>query len=376
MKEFIKRHKWIKVVVILFVILFLLLLAVLMFLKSWPAFGGRASAEDRQDYEARAENYRDGRFYNDGDFQIVRETEQTDEHIMSSKGTEPEGELPVVESSYDEELPEDEVRVTWFGHSSLLLQMHGMNILIDPVFSERSSPVSFVGNKRFSHPPVEVGDLPAIDLLVLSHDHYDHLDYNVIKEIDGKVGQYIVPLGVENHLERWGVDEKKIRNMAWWEETTVGDLTVGCTPARHYSGRSLDDQFATLWASWVFQDEYHKVFESGDSGYGDQYEKIHDKYGDFDFVMTDCAQYDVNWPEVHMFPEEAVQAVQSLGAKAAMPIHWGAFALANHPWDDSVERFVAAGEQAGLQIVTPQIGETMNLNRMESSMEHWWKDIL
>lgn len=376
MKKFIKRHKWIKVVVILFVILFLLLLAVLMFLKLWPAFGGRASAEDRKDYEARAENYRDGRFYNDGDFQIVRETEQTDEHIISSKGTKPEDEIPVVEPSYDEELPEDEVRVTWFGHSSLLLQMHGMNILIDPVFSERSSPVSFAGNKRFSHPLVEVGDLPVIDLLVLSHDHYDHLDYNVIKEIDGKVGQYIVPLGVENHLERWGVDEKKIRNMAWWEEMTVGGLTVGCTPARHYSGRSLDDQFATLWASWVFQDEYHKVFESGDSGYGDQYEKIHDKYGDFDFVMTDCAQYDVNWPEVHMFPEEAVQAVQSLGAKAAMPIHWGAFALANHPWDDSVERFVAAGEQAGLQIVTPQIGETMNLNRMESSMEHWWKDIL
>lgn len=229
--------------------------------------------------------------------------------------------------------------------------MHGMNILIDPVFSERSSPVSFAGNKRFSHPPVRVEDLPSVDLLILSHDHYDH-------------------------LERWGVEEKKIRNMAWWEETTVNGLTVGCTPARHYSGRSLDDQFATLWASWVFQDEYHKVFESGDSGYGSQYEKIHEKYGDFDFVMTDCAQYDVNWPEVHMFPEEAVQAVQALGAKAAMPIHWGAFTLANHPWDDSVERFVAAGEQAGLQIVTPQIGETMNLNSMESSMKRWWKDIL
>ncbi len=333
MKNFMKTHKWVKVGVIFLCVIFILLLVAVLFLKLCPAFGGKASAEDRKDYESRAENYRDGKFYNDGDFQIVRDTEQKDEHIMSSKGTKPEMELPVKIPSYDGELQEDEVRVTWFGHSSLLLQMHGLNILIDPVFCERSSPVSFVGNKRFSHSPVEAGDLPHIDLLVLSHDHYDHLDYNVIKEIDEKVDSYIVPIGVENHLERWGVEKKKIQNMAWWEETTVNGLTIGCTPA------------------------------------------IHDKYGDFDFIMTDCAQYDVNWPEVHMFPEAAVQAAQTLGAKVTMPIHWGAFTLANHAWDDSAERFVAAGEQAGLQIVTPQIGETMKLGSLENYMERWWKEI-
>ncbi len=149
MWDFLKNHKWAKVVVVFLGVVLILLLAVVLFLKLWPAFGGRVSAEDRKDYESRAENYRDGKFYNDGDFQIVRETEQTDEHIMSTKGTTPEGELPVAEPSYDEELPEDEVQVTWFGHSSLLLQMHGMNILIDPVFSERSSPVSFVGRNAF-----------------------------------------------------------------------------------------------------------------------------------------------------------------------------------------------------------------------------------
>lgn len=375
MSKFFAKHRWLRVVIVVLSILLVLVLAILLFLRLWPAFGGRASAEDAQDYETRAENYQDGKFFNDGDFQIVREAKQSDEHIMSSKGKEPEEELPTVAPSFEEELSEDEVRVTWFGHSSLLLQMHGMNILIDPVFSERSSPVSFAGNQRFSHPPIEVADLPKIDLLVLSHDHYDHLDYNVIKEIDAKVDGYIVPLGVENHLERWGVDEKKVQNMAWWEETTVNGLTIGCTPARHYSGRSIDDQFATLWASWVFLDEHHKVFESGDSGYGSQYEKIHDKYGDFDFVMTDCAQYDVNWPEVHMFPEEAIQATQTLGAKVAMPIHWGAFTLANHAWDDSVERFVAAGEKAGLQIVTPQLGETMDLEHAESYLRRWWKEL-
>ncbi|MCH5264547.1 MAG: MBL fold metallo-hydrolase [Lachnospiraceae bacterium] len=371
-----KKGKLFKITIIFVGLILFLLLAAFLFLKLWPAFGGRASEEDRQNYASRAENYRDGKFYNDGDFQIVRETDRRDENTMSSKGTIPEGELPVKTPSYDQELSKEEVRVTWFGHSSMLLQMHGMNILIDPVFSERSSPVSFAGNKRFSHPPVSAADLPSIDLLVLSHDHYDHLDYNVMKEIDGKVDRYIVPLGVENHLERWGVAEEKIQNMAWWEEVTINGLTIGCTPARHYSGRSLDDQFATLWASWAFQDEYHKIFESGDSGYGEQYQKIHDKYGDFDFVLIDCAQYDVNWPEVHMFPEEAVQAVQTLGARAAMPIHWGAFSLANHGWDDSVERFVAAGETAGLQVATPYIGETVNLNHLENSMERWWKDIL
>lgn len=253
--------------------------------------------------------------------------------------------------------------------------MKGKNILIDPVFSKRSSPVSFAGNKRFSGPLVEVSGLPEVDFLILSHDHYDHLDYKVIKEIDSKVKQYVVPLGVENHLERWGVEKNKIKNMAWWEEITVDGLSIACTPSRHYSGRSIDDQFATLWASWVFQDGQHKVFESGDSGYGEHYQQIHDKYGDFDFVMTDCAQYDVRWPEVHMFPEEAVQAVQTLGAELAMPVHWGAFALASHAWDDPAERFVTAGEKNGIQVVTPQMGETMNLKNATEYMERWWKDI-
>lgn len=375
MRQFLKNHKWLKRILILMIVLACLLTAAVLFLKLWPAFGGRASAEDRQDYARRAENYWDGKFYNDGDFEIVRKTDKKDEKICSAKGVMPEGELPVQTPSFGKAVSEDEIQVTWFGHSSLLLQMHGKNILIDPVFSERSSPVSFVGSKRFSRVPVTVEDLPEIDLLVISHDHYDHLDYNVIRELDDKVKQYIVPLGVENHLERWHISEDKIRNMAWWEEITVDGLTIGCTPARHYSGRSLDDQFATLWASWVFQDKYHKVFESGDSGYGGQYQRIHNRYGDFDFVLTDCAQYDVNWPEVHMFPEEAVQAAQTLGAKTAMPIHWGTFALARHPWDDSAERFVTAGEEAGLQIVTPQMGETMNLKNAGEYKKRWWRNV-
>lgn len=375
MKKFFGKHRVMRVAAILLLVVLCLSLAVFLFLRLWPAFGGRASEDDKSDYAARADNYRDGKFYNDGDFRIMRETDRKDEAVLSAKGSKPEGMLPTEMPEFDVSLSEDEIQVTWFGHSTLLLQMHGMNILIDPIFSERSSPVSFAGTKRFSNPPIQVDELPHIDILILSHDHYDHMDYKTIKALDEKVDRYIVPLGVENHLERWKVDEGKIQNMAWWEEIEVNGLIIGCTPARHYSRRSLDDQFATLWASWVFKDEYHQVYESGDSGYGKHFQQIHDRYGDFDFVLIDCAQYDVTWPEVHMFPEEAVTAAEILGSDIAMPIHWGAFALAYHAWDDSVERFVSAGESTGLQVVTPKIGETMKLKEPESSMSRWWKEI-
>lgn len=375
MKRLSKSHKLIRAVVVLIIIIMGIVAAVLTFLKLWPAFGGKASEEDKKDYARRAENYHGDRFFNDGDFQIQHKAEKNDDRIMSTKATEPKAKLPVKPSSYDLNPEENNVQITWFGHSSLLLQMHGMNILIDPMFSERISPVSFAGPKRFSDAPVKISELPHIDILVISHDHYDHLDYQVIKEIDEKTDRYIVPLGVENHLERWGVEKGKIRNMAWWEEITINGLTIGCTPARHYSGRSLDDQFATLWASWVFKDEYYQIFESGDTGYGEHFQKIHEKYGNFDFVMIDCAQYDMNWPEVHMFPEEAVQAVKMLGAKTAMPIHWAAMSLANHAWDDSAERFVYDGENNKLNIVTPYLGETMSLEMTEDYQERWWKDI-
>ncbi len=375
MKTFLKKHKLARALAVLLAAFLCMLAAAILFLRFWPAFGGRSSMRDREDYAVRAENYRDGLFYNDGDFAIMRETEQKDDGVMSSKGIRPEGELPTILPAYELPLAEEEIQVTWFGHSSLLLQMHGLNILIDPIFSERSSPVSFVGAKRFSNPPVSVEDLPHIDLMVISHDHYDHLDYKTIKALDEKVDRYIAPLGVENHLKRWKVEAGKIQNMAWWEETEIGGLTIGCVPAVHYSGRSLDDQFATLWASWVFRDNCHQVYESGDSGYGEHFGQIHDRYGDFDFVLIDCAQYDVEWPQVHMFPEEAVTAVGILGADIAMPIHWGAFSLARHPWDDSVERFVTAGESDGLQVVTPKIGETLHLQNPADYQERWWREI-
>lgn len=348
-----------------------------VFFKVWKPFGGKASKADRKNYAERAANFDGKKFHNEEDFSAVMDKNAAPDPLTFSKRQpRPDFEFPTKMPDYlsdpENRLPLEEFRVTWFGHSSLLLQMHGMNILIDPVFSEMISPVSWVGSKRFSHPPVSVAQLPEIDILILSHDHYDHLDYDVICEIDPKVKQYIVPLGVENHLKRWNVKAEKITNMAWWEETEINGLTIACTPSQHFSGRKLVDNMTTLWCSWVLKDDYHKIFENGDSGFAPHFEKIHEKYGDFDFALMECGQYDVQWPKVHMFPEQSAHAAKVLGAKVVQPIHWGAIVLSRHGWDDPVERFLLAAEKENLTVITPYIGQTARLETPSLFMERWW----
>lgn len=368
-----KRSVVVKVLLIILAVIALIVVAVALYLSLNPVFGGKASEEDRENYSKRADNFADDKFSYPENWELSGLSE---DEIVSEKKTSPEGEIPVKAPEFDERPDIDKVSVTWLGHSGIMLQMHGMNILIDPVFSNRTSPVSFVGPKRFSELPVELGDLPDIDIVIISHDHYDHLDMKTVRELDEKTEKFIVPLGVENHLERWGVSAEKITNMAWWEETEIDGLTIGCTPSRHFSGRKVIDADKTLWASWVFMDEFNQIFESGDGGYGGHFEEIHNRYGDFDFAMIDCAQYNMKWHYVHMFPEESAMAAEALGAKAVMPVHWGAFVLSSHPWDDPPERFTSAAENLGLTVVTPYIGETMPLDKAQDYQERWWKNIL
>ena len=348
-----------------------------VFLKVWKPFGGKASRADRKNYAERSANFDGKKFHNEEDFSAVMDKNAAPDPLTFSKRQpRPDFEFPTKMPDYlsdpGNRLSLEEFRVTWLGHSSLLLQMHGMNILIDPVFSEMISPVSWVGSKRFSHPPVSVAQLPEIDILILSHDHYDHLDYDVIREMDPQVRQYVVPLGVENHLKRWKVDAEKITNMAWWEEIEINGLTIACTPSQHFSGRKLVDNMTTLWCSWVLKDEFHKIFENSDSGFASHFEKIHEKYGDFDFALMECGQYDVQWPKVHMFPEQSAHAAKLLGAKVVQPIHWGAIVLSRHGWDDPVERFLLAAEKENLTVITPYIGQTARLETPSLFMERWW----
>ncbi len=376
---YLKTHRWARILlwVLLGLLIFLIVLfsAALLFVFLYPPFGAGASSEAKAEYARRASNYYDGEFHNIGDFTLMTEADDPYKDRASGKGEIPSGKLPVEAPSFLEQPSKDQLTFTWLGHSTTLLQMQGMNILFDPVLSEISSPVSFAGPERFSDLPIQAEELGEIDLVIISHDHYDHLDTPTIQKIDGKVKKYIVPLGVENHLISWGVSAEKIVTLAWWEEVEVEGLTVACTPSRHYSGRKIVDANATLWASWVLKNESYKVFESGDTGYGDHFAEIFEKYGGFDLALMDCAQYSTAWHDVHMFPEEAVSAAKILQAKVSVPIHWGAFSLSDHAWDDPAERFTLRGEEEGLTVVTPRLGATVVWGDLEPHMERWWREI-
>ncbi|MDG4657719.1 MBL fold metallo-hydrolase [Ectobacillus antri] len=262
-------------------------------------------------------------------------------------------------------------RITWFGHSAFLLELDGKVILLDPMFGKAPTPFPF-GNKRYGTLPVEIENLPDIDVIVLSHDHYDHLDYGTIQKLKGKTQRFLVPLGVGDHLIRWGVEPTRITEHDWWEELTVADIQFVCTPARHFSGRSLFDRNASLWCSWVIRGHDASIFFSGDSGYGPHFKEIGAKYGPFDVTLMECGQYDARWAGIHMVPEETVQAHMDVGGKVLMPIHWGGFTLSLHSWTDPIERATAAARQHGVSITTPKIGQTVIVGETYPN-EVWWK---
>jgi L-ascorbate metabolism protein UlaG (beta-lactamase superfamily) len=274
-----------------------------------------------------------------------------------------------------EPVKSEQPRITWFGHSAFLLQMDGKNILLDPMFSKSPSPFQSVGPQRFSDSlPATIDELPHIDLVIISHDHYDHLDYDSIKKLAHKTTMFFVPLGLAAHLRKWGVKDSQISELDWWDERTAGGFTLTCTPSRHFSGRTLTDRFATLWCSWVIRTDETKIFFSGDTGYGPHFKQIGEKYGPFDLDLLECGQYDPLWPNVHMTPEQTMQAHLELRGKRMIPMHWGAFVLAFHAWTDPVERVLAAGAKVDATVITPKIGEVVRLKSKQYPIERWWEE--
>ncbi|MRV71039.1 MBL fold metallo-hydrolase [Duganella sp. FT92W] len=258
------------------------------------------------------------------------------------------------------------------GHSTMLLKLDGGLWLTDPVFSERASPVQWLGPQRFHAPPIAIEDLPDIKGVILSHDHYDHLDHAAVLALAPKVEWFITPLGVGDTLIQWGVPAAKIRQLDWWQSTSVGGVRLSATPAQHFSGRGLLDGNKTLWASWVIQTGGRRIFFSGDTGYFDGFKAIGDKFGPFDLTMVETGAYDPQWPDVHMLPEQTMQAHIDLRGKVLLPIHNGTFDLALHAWTDPFERITALAAERGQAVVTPEIGQMLDVTQPGATAQ-WWK---
>ena len=260
------------------------------------------------------------------------------------------------------------------GHSTLLLKLAGEFWLTDPVFSKRASPVQWAGPKRFHAPPISIAGLPPIKGVILSHDHYDHLDRAAVLELAPKVETFIAPLGVGDRLIDWGIPREKVRQLDWWQQTSLAGVHLVATPAQHFSGRTFGDGDSTLWASWVIHAGDLRVFFSGDTGYHAGFKTIGERFGPFDVTFMETGAYDAQWPEVHMLPEQTLQAHLDLRGRWLMPLHNGTFDLAMHSWREPFDRILALAQAREVLLATPAMGERLSLTRPQAG-ERWWQTV-
>ena len=344
----------------------------LAFVNMSPQFGDSPSIVS-------AANFRDGKFHNQIPTTVglgFRETVSVlGEFVFGNKtGKSPDAPLPMqnLDSTTLGNRSPEVARLTWFGHSAILLEIDGKKIFFDPMLGQYAGPLPLLSPRRFNERlPIEIARLPFIDFVIISHDHYDHLDYGSIQELKNKVGKFYVPLGVGAHLRSWGVTPERITELNWWEEADADGFRFVCAPARHFSGRGFKTN-TTLWSSWIVKSSKQQFYFSGDSGYGPHFKKIGEKYGEMDLAMIECGQYNELWHDIHMMPEETVKASLDVKAKILLPIHWGAFALALHSWTDPVTRVTTEAEKLNVAVTTPRIGQMLMLNGQHIPQTRWW----
>ena len=281
--------------------------------------------------------------------------------------------LKLITRAMLDDLSDDELHIAKLGHSSILLKVFGQYWLIDPMFSERASPFSFLGPKRFQSTPISIEDLPPIKKLLISHNHYDHLDKAAIEALANKTEQFLVPMGVEGDIEKWGIDADKIKRFDWWQEFRTDSALIAFTPTQHFSGRGLSDRNSTLWGSWVIKVGGYSLYFSGDSGYFEGFVDIGEKYGPFDLTMIETGAYNTNWGDVHMFPEESVQAHLELRGFNMLPIHNSTFDLSFHSWHEPLNRVSVAAEKHNVSLTLPIVGEFFTPKQAPISGK-WWLD--
>lgn len=293
--------------------------------------------------------------------------------MLMDSTRKPKSKLPEVKPDIAEFLKQSpHLKFIWFGHSTLLLNLDGKIVLIDPVFGGHASPFSFM-IKRFQAPVLKLEELPHVDVIVISHDHYDHLDKSTIEYFSDKSTGFIVPLGVGRDLEDWGVKASRIVELNWGQNVSHNGITFTATPARHFSGRGLFNRNKTLWASWVIKGKTESVFFSGDSGYGNHFKEIGLRYGPFDVTFIENGQYNERWPDVHMQPEETLQAHLDLNGKLFVPIHWGMFDLAPHNWSEPVERSYKMATAWDIPFLVPKLGQVVDISA-DNETTPWWHE--
>ena len=338
-----------------------------------PAFGGRFAGL-RLERMQRSPEWIDGRFQNTPPQKTDGSFWETVRLYRQGQIREPQFEIPVIA------LPPEALRTPaspglraiWFGHSSVLVEIDGVRLMTDPVLSDVVSPVP-IGPKRMHRPPIELADLSGIDAVLISHDHYDHLDMKTIQHLAAQGTQFYVGLGVGAHLERWKVPSTQIHEMDWWESLQLKNVQINCTPARHYSGRKRQDN-STLWASWVVKGAQRSFYFSGDTGYADHFRAIHARYADTDLNLIKIGAYGTppSWLDIHMDPESAVRANQELGGGILLPVHWATFNLSYHAWDEPILRTLRAAEAEHVKLVTPRVGEVVEVGQPFDNVA-WYK---
>lgn len=367
-----------KIMTSIFIILGLLFIATVIFLQH-PLFGKNPSGE-RLERIKKSKQYKDGSFQNQSNTPALTEgasyTQAIKDMLFSKvENLKPLDSIPHIKTNLAKlKLTED--FLVWFGHSSYYMQLSGKSFLVDPVLTSNASPIygtntTFLGTNTYT-----TDQIPAIDYLIITHDHYDHLDYTSFKKIKDKVSKIICPLGVGSHLEYWGFDQKNIIELDWFEDALLQEnIKITATPSRHFSGRGFNRN-NTLWSSYVVKTTHVNLYLGGDSGYDTHFKDIGLKYGPFDLALLENGQYDYKWKYIHMFPEEVVKASTDLKAKRFFPIHSSKFKLANHPWKEPLEKVKAVSDlQDMTQLITPKIGEILYLNRNNQTFYDWWKNV-
>ncbi|MBV9879018.1 MAG: MBL fold metallo-hydrolase [Gemmatirosa sp.] len=322
----------------------------------------------------RSPQWRDGRFRNtlprvDGPIlRMLREF-----FFGGSKFRRPAVDVPFVHLTAADFAapPATGLGVTWLGHSTAILEIDGRRVLVDPVWGERAGPVSFAGPRRFFPPPLPLAELPPVDIVLLSHDHYDHLHEGTVRALAERGVRWVTALGVGTHLERWGVRPVDVVELDWWESLALGDVTITATPARHFSGRTVGRSDRTLWAGWALVGPRHRVFYSGDTAMHDDFATIGARLGPFDLTMIEVGAYDALWADVHLGPEQAVEAHRLVRGAAMLPMHWGLFDLALHGWTEPIERVLASASAAGVRVLTPRPGERVE-PATAAPPTRWW----